>query len=569
MTNAHLGSFWIFREGRKEVNGRLFLQEVLRALDDVLRKATNDNLIAALLLAGQLESALADENLFATPLAQATTDFVAALLVGDKPSGGNVLRSKLDAIKIPTKLTISPPEGFAYYALHPSDFVRTADEVNVGDASISVLGIRSIGTTLSAVVAAALRQKGSRVERITVRPTGHPYSRLIDFSPQQSHWIQNRLSEDSHFLVVDEGPGRSGSSFLSVAEALTRAGVSERSVTLIGSRAVNPADLCADNAVSRWSRFRFLCPATQTYDRFKHDFYAGGGEWRRFFQLDSAWPPCWPQMERLKFLSADRRHLFKFEGFGSFGRTVLERAQLLAHSGFSPAAHNAGDGMIRYAVEEGPPCAARQVSTALLQRIAEYCAFRSREFAFGRTSISQLEDMARFNLQKEFGADVEFPPGSLMTANPVLVDGRMQPHEWIRRRDSNFVKVDGTSHGDDHFFPGPADIAWDLAGAIVEWDLDESASQFLLGHFQRLTGDDARRRIDAFLLAYTVFRLGYCGMALTTVTGTPEEQRLARACEKYRFLASDLLRSSRLRRAGVAISSFATEGIPFSPGMDD
>ena len=26
-------------------------------------------------------------------------------------------------------------------------------------------------------------------------------------------------------------------------------------------------------------------------------------------------------------------------------------------------------------------------------------------------------------------------------------------------------------HGDDHFFPGPTDIAWDLAGTIVEWEL--------------------------------------------------------------------------------------------------
>jgi len=35
-------------------------------------------------------------------------------------------------------------------------------------------GIRSIGTTLSAMAAAAARARGISVERITVRPQGHP-----------------------------------------------------------------------------------------------------------------------------------------------------------------------------------------------------------------------------------------------------------------------------------------------------------------------------------------------------------------------------------------------------------
>jgi hypothetical protein len=274
-------------------------------------------------------------------------------------------------------------------------------------------------------------------------------------------------------------------------------------------------------------------------------------------------------MERLKFLSRDRRHLFKFEGFGSFGQKALRHAEVLAQAGFGPVAKNAGDGMIRYAKAEGRPCLASQISTALLEHIAEYCAFRTREFAVRETSGSQLEDMARFNLQKEFGPDVDFAPGSLATANPVLVDGRMHPHEWIQR-DHTFIKVDGTSHGDDHFFPGPADIAWDLAGAIVEWQLDDTASQFLLEKFQQLTGDDARHRIGAFLLAYTIFRLGYCSMALTTVMGTPDEARLARACEKYRSLVFEMLRSSRRQCAAVAIPSVAAiDHRPTSSAMDD
>ena len=37
------------------------------------------------------------------------------------------------------------------------------------------------------------------------------------------------------------------------------------------------------------------------------------------------------------------------------------------------------------------------------------------------------------------------------------------------------MKVDAAAHGDDHGFPGPVDVAWDLAGAVVEWELGGAA----------------------------------------------------------------------------------------------
>ena len=42
----------------------------------------------------------------------------------------------------------------------------------------------------------------------------------------------------------------------------------------------------------------------------------------------------------------------------------------------------------------------------------------------------------------------------------------LAPHEWLRLDDGNVRKTDAIAHGDDHLFPGPTDIAWDLAGAI-------------------------------------------------------------------------------------------------------
>ena len=540
MNQTQLGNFWVFREGRKNVDGQSFLRQVLKTLEDISQHHVgNTSIIRALVLAGQLESALADTDSSSPALAQSATDFLADLLVGNEQQLARVanVSQRLACLQVPEQLTISPPEGFAYYALHPSDFACMAERVSTNSGVMAVVGIRSIGTTLSAVVSAALRHQGHSTTRITVRPDGHPYNRVTEFNVVQRDWIHQQLDRNAHFLVADEGPGRSGSSFLSVAEALVRAGVKPESIILMGSRAVDPSVLCAEEAATRWSQFCFLSPVVQTYERFKEDFYVGGGEWRNFFHAHLQWPESWLQMERLKFLSADRAHLFKFEGFGQFGKDVLERATVLSCAGFGPAAEDASDGMICYSVIAGKRPCRSDVSGELLEQIVNYCAFRAREFACREPVSSQLGEMTRFNLQEQVGADSDFLPEALATANPVLVDGRMQPHEWVLA-DQRLIKLDGTTHGDDHFFPGPTDIAWDLAGTIVEWELDRNATEFLLERFRRATGDDVRNRVRYFLLAYTIFRLGYCSMALTTVKGTPEEPRLTLACEKYQSLAA-------------------------------
>ena len=74
-----------------------------------------------------------------------------------------------------------------------------------------MLGVRSIGTSLSAVVAAVLGERGCDVATWTVRPHGHPFDRRLALGPG----LAARLSErsDAELLVVDEGPGMSGSTF--------------------------------------------------------------------------------------------------------------------------------------------------------------------------------------------------------------------------------------------------------------------------------------------------------------------------------------------------------------------
>jgi len=117
----------------------------------------------------------------------------------------------------------------------------------------------------------------------------------------------------------------------------------------------------------------------------------------------------------------------------------------------------------------------------------------------------------------------------------VIADGRMQPYEWLLTADGHVLKTDSGSHGDDHFFPGPTDIAWDLAGAMVEWEMTAEQSATLLDLYRQESGDDAVPRIKHFVIAYSVFRCAYCLMAANALGDSEENRRFRQAAEKYRL----------------------------------
>lgn len=547
---ANANNLWVFRDGKVATPGSVLHRELSQAVASLFSSHPTTRItIDALLRAGEFESALADSGPDPIPSIERLTDRLAHCLWDENSEALSRLPESLEdlqQISVPNTLRVSPTEGFAYYALHPLDVARFADHVAQDYPSAAVVGIRSIGTTLSAIVLAALERGGRRADRITIRPTGHPYARVTQFTAEQLRWVEARLAAGAKFLVVDEGPGRSGSSFLSVAEALESAGVPVDRILLIGSRPIDPADLCAADAPSRWRRFRFVWPQSTMYARFHEDIYIGGGLWREALSNMPAqhWPCCWPQMERFKFLSSDRKWIYKFDGFGRFGEDVLQRSQRIADAGLGPPAEHAGDGMIRTPRVQGEILDRNCVSRTVLDRIADYCAFRANEFPARNAPASQLQDMVRFNVQQEFGVEPDLALSPLSPTHLIVDDGRMQPHEWVIGSDGKLMKFDACTHGDDHFFPGPTDIAWDLAGTVVEWRLDKDATEFLLSRYYQLTGDSVGSRLAPFLLAYSVFRMGYCKMALSSVLGTSEYARLQRAAEHYRQFAHGILRQT-------------------------
>ncbi|MCU1275426.1 MAG: hypothetical protein JWO48_2857, partial [Bryobacterales bacterium] len=223
-------------------------RDVLAAFRSPLKRLqegpTPESLRDALIEFGTFESALADalcpeRDGHPSPLDQ--TREVSMMLARAFCGSACDLRisSALDTLcrsPLPQRVELSVPEGYAYYALYPEMYVEAARAwwAEAKPERVVVIGIRSIGTSLSAVVAASLERDGTRALRYTVRPRAHPFERCIALQPEFE--TELRQHADWHFAVVDEGPGLSGSSFGSVAEKLAELGVADDRIVLFPSR---------------------------------------------------------------------------------------------------------------------------------------------------------------------------------------------------------------------------------------------------------------------------------------------------------------------------------------------
>lgn len=557
----------VFRDGKRVCSGPSLLQNILLQLNyfdqlaDINSVPARDSVVEALLRAGELECAVEDdapENERDATLAGVTDELALALIENRKTAVQSSLRRKLESLAVPSHLSLSTPEGFCYYALHPLDYAKVLTEAGMTPACAAVVGIRSIGTTLSAVVSAWFHSRRITSSRITVRPEGHPFDRTLDFSAVQQHWIAANLRRKATFFVVDEGPGLSGSSFLATAEALARHGVPERSIFLLPSSVPNLGKLFAPNAAARWSRFQMLPPKSAELRPSDAAVFIGAGEWRKHvFRFPEQWPPVWPWTERQKYLSADGRLLYRFDGLGHYGNEVRARTQLLHDHGWGPEAVSAGDGFTRSPWLTGsmpePP------EPWMLRELASYCAFRVMHFPAPHAATAGLEEMTRINLHRavhHFAPDFRLP-----LERPVIADGRMMPFAW-RINGRRLQKTDAAAHGDDHFYPGPTDIAWDLAGAIVEWNLNPEASAAFSCEYTRQSGDDPEPRLHAYQVAYCAFRMAFA-LSAAQSADAHEKSRFAHSARRYTEKLNMLLAKIPPAQIGIA-ASHAVSNAPAS-----
>jgi hypothetical protein len=538
----------VFREARRSVCGPELKESLRQQLTEMESMGGAGKVLNALLRAGELECAVADDAIAPPRVYEDLTDHLAETLVAGRVDIDlRTLQQKLARAPVSEELSVATPEGFAYYALHPLAYAEVLEQMTFPRGLVAVVGIRSIGTTLSAVAAAAARARGLNARRITVRPGGHPYNRHTEFNAAQLQFIHKSVDSGAIFLIVDEGPGLSGSSFLSVAESLASAGVPAQRILLVCGREPHFDSFRTEDGPRRARRFRWIA----VLSRPRHpaaDLFVGGGAWRDHVLPERAqWPASWTTFERLKYLSpADEgpQRLFKFLGLGHYGEEVVAREQRVADAGFGLAVQAESEGFASYPWMAARPMRAADLSGPVLERLAAYCVFRSQALPGDAGLPDALQEMARHNLgELKVAAAVD-----LQLERPVLADGRMQPHEWLLDARGQMLKTDSGSHGDDHFFPGLTDIAWDLAGAIVDWRMNAAQVQAFLEEYRRRSGDDAKGRIDSFVVAYVVFRRAYCLMAANALQGSEEQSRLEAAAEGYEKVLDTLQSSSFANR---------------------
>jgi hypothetical protein len=426
---------------------------------------------------------------------------------------GRPVLGPIRALNLPEEIEVVKPAGYAYHALYPEQYAEAAGRFlrEVHPVRSVVIGIRDIGTSLSAVVAAAVDAAMS----VTMRSRGG----VVKLSRELAERL--RWQRDAHFLIVGD-PG-DGEAFVAISEALRTIGVPENRVVLFpGVPGTNYG--CFDASFESVILPQFGAP---------RDLSAG--RWRQLFWKDqSQFPAVQPLEERRKYLRDGL--LLKFVGLGFLGREKLTRARFLANAGFTPEAVGFDNGFLCTRWEEGAPLQPGFVTLDLIRRIAAYLVLVAREYhAEGRIRYDQLLHMVESNA----GAMLpRWDRALIEDSSLVAIDGHMLPHEWIRTP-NGFLKTDAVDHHDDLFFPGCQDIAWDIAGAVVEFGIPREA--LVAEYLAHLSDRTLTRRLPFYMRAYLAYRLGFASIAAEALAGQPDAARFTLLAGRYSSLLRQLL----------------------------
>jgi hypothetical protein len=537
-------------------------------------------LVAAFIAAGELAQGVADAEFEARgcDARSPAQDAVMALLVdlaaaihrswdsgfADLPALGAERLAHVARSGLPDEVAVKTAEGYAFYALYPESYLAAASELT--ERPLRVIGIRSIGSGLAALVAAATGAPAP----FTVRPFGDPFRRHIKLSHELA--AESARGASAHVAIVDEGPGLSGSSFGAVADHLEAAQVAPERIHFFPGHMNDLGPMACAAHRTRWRRARrhavsfddLVLGASSQAQRLENWFAdligppdgslhdLSGGRWRlRHFADEADWPPSHVQQERRKFLheAGGQRWLLKFVGLGGENAGKLQLAQALHAAGFAPEPMGYRHGFLAERwLEDARPFSMNLFDRAqLIERIGRYVGFRARAFPAASdrgASLAQLFAMACRN--SELGLDRESAnllahwredvPRLESRVRRVRTDNRLHAWEWLLTRDGRLLKTDALDHHAAHDLVGCQDAVWDIAGASIEFDLSEADLARLCDIFAR----SAHRSVDPDLLAfyrvcYAAFQLGHWSLAGEALGGlAAEAARTRAAADRYR-----------------------------------
>jgi hypothetical protein len=472
-------------------------------------------------------------------------------------------RDKLLSFNPDQTIRTKRAEGYAFYALYPESYGEAALRSGLG-SNTKVIGIRSIGAGLSAIVAAAINASPA----FTIRPMGHPFRREVKVDPAVTALLTQ--DPDAAFAIVDEGPGLSGSSFGTVADWLEAAGVARERIHFFPSHAGSLGPQASSSHRERWgnasrhfvsmddlllnnesrSLMRWVESLTGALQYELEDI--SGGSWRTLrYRERNSWPAANIQQERRKFLArtGGATWLVKFAGLGESGSRKYRIAQQLHQAGFTSEAAGYRHGFL---VERwhGDALSLDQQpieKDKLVRQIGAYLGFRARHFPaepHQGSSLAELREMAHYNTKQALGEqaastlDQTLPSVDGLSGHVrrVFTDNHMQPWEWLVIGD-RLIKTDALDHCATHDLVGCQDTAWDIAGAAVEFSLSAQDIDLLCIIVEEESGHPVSPALLSFLVpCYLAFQIGVHTMAAEALRGNEEETRLRLAVERYGLL---------------------------------
>jgi hypothetical protein len=433
------------------------------------------------------------------------------------------------------ELQIKIPEGFAFYSLYPEQYITAAENyISQRERGRTlVVGIRTIGTSLSAVVKAALLARGLPAERITVRPSGHPFARKTDLPG---------VTTPTAVIVVDEGPGLSGSSMASVAQAFRERGVTD--ITFFPSHGNKPGAAASGETVRIWNEipsvvtpifdgtpesigFRTLKSATEKLcgTRASEVDDLSAGKWMNELKYSEGIFAV-PAFERTKLrmrCENGRPILWKFAGVGpgpklrSYSSDARARQERLAGGGWCAPVVAVEFGFIATEWIDGENARATDFDERVAAHLAGYIEAAAQP-PLSRDETAQAIERLRWIIENNFreaGLEQSYAESILKLAKrseleglPAYGDGRVAPHEFIWSNE-RLVKADVWGHENDHTIVGGQPILWDVAGAVVEWNVTDLPKFLSAFRTIRVTTE----QLEFFIPAYLEFRIGVCSMA--------------------------------------------------------
>lgn len=533
--------------------------EMLRTLKRRLKRnsaMTLSELRVPLVLAGQIEQGALDADAEWTGDAHHLTALCArsfvdvSLSTKGSATGLSEIQAAAEQLEVaidaaPTPCSIRIPEGFAWYAVYPDAYIGAALEwasARPRRQRVLAIGLRSIGTTLAAVVAATLRRRGCEVRVMTVRPHGHPFARVVQIPPI--------ARQPDAAIVIDEGPGLSGSSMAAVADALERRGVPARAISFFAAHRNGPGQQASMDVRRRWqstatyttelSALRMgretLVDAMASFHGATDVVGVGSGGWLSMAGLAGTLPPAFaPRIEIPKLLArgASGSTLWKFAGFTlipspgegpimTSAEAVETRLGSLGERGLTPKPNGSKEGWIAVPWIEGRRLTPQDGSPRVLGQVAAYIAescnppLTRDADASARRRLADILCRNSECLLGPRGCEAARPIGRMLarelhqTNMPAYGDGRMAPHEWIQTADGRILKTDAAGHDFDHTVVGPQSILWDVAGMMVEWRLDHHQAAEVLACV-KLSGC-FETALACYRAAYAAFRAGVASL---------------------------------------------------------